>query len=150
MKSFALIWTVLALLLPTTLAADVAADCRVADDARVAAMTSADPGRLAAAFSDDLIYVHSSGHLDTKASLIAAITSGKTAYHAIDFEQREFREVVPGLVLVHGRCYVKLGKAAPYTDLHFSFLASYRLEKGAWRFLAWQSCKLAEPAPAKP
>jgi hypothetical protein len=31
--------------------------------------------------------------------------------------------------------------------LHLSFLAAYRLEKGTWRFIAWQSCKL-DPAPA--
>ena len=44
-----------------------------------------------------------------------------------------------------------LGKAAPYSELHLSFLAAYRLEKGTWRFVAWQSCKLPDPAtPAKP
>jgi Domain of unknown function (DUF4440) len=129
---------------PTLRGEDVMAACRVADDARVAAMTSADPAKLATAFSDDLIYVHSNGKLDTKASLIAAITSGASPYHAIEFERREFREVVPGLMLEHGRCYLKLGKAPPYTDVHLSFLASYRLEKGAWRFIAWQSCKLSD------
>ena len=131
-------------------AADPAAAWRAADDARVAAMISADPTKLAATFSDELLYVHSSGKPDTKASFITAISSGKSAYHAVTYEQREFREVSPGLVLVNGRCRVQLGKTAPFNELYLSFLAAYRLEKGAWRFLAWQSCKL-EPAPtAKP
>ena len=150
MKTLLVLLSALTLGLAVSHAADATAACRAADDARVAAMTSADPAKLAAAFSDDLIYVHSSGKQDTKASLTAAIISGKSPYHSIDFEQREFREVVPGLVLEHGRCLVKLGKAAPYSDLRLSFLASYRLEKGAWRFIAWQSCKLPDPAPAKP
>ena len=132
---------------PLRAATDPAAAWRAADDARVAAMISADPAKLAATFSDDLVYVHSSGKLDTKASFVTAIASGKSAYHAINYEQREFREVSPGLVLVHGRCRVQLGKAAPFNELYLSFLSAYRLEKGVWRFVAWQSCKL-EPAPA--
>lgn len=131
-------------------AADPAAAWRAADDARVAAMVSGEPARLAAVFSDELLYVHSSGKADTKASFTEALTSGKSKYNAITYEQREFREVAPGLVLMNGRCRVKLGKAAPFTELHLSFLAAYRLEKGQWRFLAWQSCKMPEPAAAKP
>jgi len=94
--------------------------------------------------------VHSSGSADTKASLTAALTSGRTRYNTIAYEKRDFREVVPGLVLMTGRARFTLGKAAPFTELYLSFLAAYRLEKGVWRLLAWQSCKLPEPAaPAK-
>jgi hypothetical protein len=35
------------------------------------------------------------------------------------------------------------------SDSIFSFLAVWREEKGQWRFLAWQSCKLPPPAPAE-
>lgn len=152
MKSLLLTCLVLASsLLPLRAASDHSAAWRAADDARVSAMVSADPAKLAAAFSDDLLYVHSSGKADTKASLSEALTSGKSKYNAISYEQRDFREVAPGLVLMNGRCLVKLGQSAPFTELHLSFLAAYRLEKGSWRFLAWQSCKLPEtPAPAKP
>src|SRR5690242_2901029 len=112
---------------------------KAADDARVAAFTSADKAKLEATISDDLRYVHSSGKLDTKASMIEALTTGKSAYHAMTYENRDFREVAPGLVLVNGRVKVQLGKTEPFTELYLSFLAAYRLEKGAWKFLAWQS-----------
>lgn len=134
-------------LVPARAAGDPAAAWRAADDARVAAMISADPAKLAAAFSDELLYVHSSGRPDTKASFVESLTTGKSKYNSVTYEQREFREVAPGLVLMNGRCRVKLGKAAPFTELHLSFLAAYRLEKGAWKFLAWQSCKMPEPTP---
>src|SRR5688572_18249210 len=49
-----------------------------ADDERVAATLAADRPRLTAIFSDDLRYTHSTGGVDTKASLIDAITAGKT------------------------------------------------------------------------
>lgn len=140
--------SILALGLTSVRAATDPAVFRAMDDARVAAMISADRAKLAAAFSDDLVYVHSSGKVDTKASFMESLTSGKSKYNSITYEARNFREVVPGLVLVDGRCRVQLGAAAPYTQLHLSFLAAYRLEKGQWRFIAWQSCRMPEAAPA--
>ncbi|WP_414661071.1 nuclear transport factor 2 family protein [Horticoccus sp. 23ND18S-11] len=144
----------LALLLAFTSlrAASDPAAWKAADDARVQAMISADAKQIATVFSDDLLYVHSNGKPDTKATFTEALVSGKSKYNKVTYDQREFREVAPGLVLMNGRCRVLLGKAAPFTELNLSFLAAYRLEKGTWRFLAWQSCKLPEPAAgaAKP
>ena len=149
MKALALACLTLAFsLVPARAASDPASAWRAADDARVAAMISADPAKLATAFSDELLYVHSSGKPDTKASFMESLTSGRSKYNSVTYEQRDFREVAPGLVLMNGRCRVKLGKAAPFTELHLSFLAAYRLEKGVWKFLAWQSCKMPEPTPA--
>ncbi len=148
MKTFLLALTLALGFVRLSAATDPAA-WRAADDARVAAMISADPAKLAAAFSDELLYVHSNGKPDTKASFTEALTSGKSKYNAVTYEQRDFREVAPGLVLMNGRCRVLLGRAAPFTELNISFLAAYRVEKGAWRFLAWQSAKLPDPvAPA--
>ncbi|MDP3070793.1 MAG: nuclear transport factor 2 family protein [Opitutaceae bacterium] len=129
-------------------AADPAAAWRAADDARIAVMISADPAKLAVVFSDDLLYVHSNGKVDTKATFLPAIAEGRSVYRKVTYEQRDFREVAPGLVHMTGRCRVQLGKTAPYNELYLSVLAAYRLEKGVWRFLAWQSAKLVEPAPA--
>ena len=140
----------LLLLLPCAArAADPAAAWRAADDARVAAMMSADAKQLAATFSDDLLYVHSNGKPDTKAALTAAILERRTVYNSITYEQRQFREIVPGLVHMTGRCRVQLGKAAPYNELYLSVLAAYRLEQGTWRFIAWQSAKLDPASAAK-
>lgn len=136
-------------LAPLRAANDPAAAWRAADDTRVQAMISGDAAKIAAAFSDELLYVHSNGKADTKASFTEALVSGKSKYNAITYEQRDFREVAPGLVLMNGRCRVKLGKTAPFNELHLSFLAAYRLEKGVWRFLAWQSCKMPEAEAAK-
>lgn len=148
MKSLLLAALAFTLALAPLRAAGDPAAWRAADDARVQAMISANPARLAAAFSDELLYVHSNGKADTKASFTEALTSGKSKYNAVTYEQREFREVAPGLVLMHGRCRVQLGQSAPFNELALSFLAAYRLEKGAWRFLAWQSCRLPDASSA--
>ncbi len=140
----------LSLLLATTglrAAADLTATWRAADDARIAAMISADPAKLAAVFSDDLLYVHSNGKVDTKATFLPAIAEGRSVYRKVTYENRDFREVAPGLVHMTARCRVQLGKTEPYNELYLSVLAAYRLEKGVWRFLAWQSAKI-DPAPA--
>jgi hypothetical protein len=150
MKNLLLAWLTLTFGFAAVHAAGDPAAWRAADDARVQAMISAEPAKLAAAFSDELLYVHSNGKADTKASFTEALVSGKSKYNAVTYEQRDFREVAPGLVLMNGRCRVLLGKTEPFTELHLSYLAAYRLEKGSWRFLAWQSCRMPEPAaPAK-
>lgn len=123
--------------------ADIAA-VRQADDSRMAAMQAGgDQGaKFQALFSDALQYRHSSGHIDTKASYIAALTSGRTQYTSIKLEERKFSVAAPGIVLITGREMMnEVSEGAP-RSLHLNFLGVWRNESGAWRFLAWQSCKL--------
>jgi hypothetical protein len=117
--------THLTLLLLAPLAALHAADdlrlaVQSADDARIAAMSSPTRDQLAAIFSDDLRFAHSTGAVDTKTSFIDTLTSGKTNAATAEGEMENA----------------------------LSFLAVWRKEKGQWRFLAWQSCKL--PPASKP
>ena len=121
---------------------------RAADDERVAATVAGDRTRLGAIFSDDLRYAHSSGAVDSKASYIDALASGRTKYVLWDYEERSFSFPVPGIALMTGRTRIKVAKAEGTTEMLLSFLGVWREEKGQWRFLAWQSGKLPEPAAA--
>ena len=116
-----------------------------ADDARVAATKTADREKLAEIYSDDLRYAHSSGTVDTKQSYIESLTSGRTKYLTIEYEERTFTFPAPGIALMTGRAHVKVANATGEVDMVLSFLSVWREENGKWRFLAWQSCKL--PAP---
>ena len=121
-------------------AADTTA-VRTADDARVAAMMNPDRATLEAIFSEDLRYSHSNGKVDTKASFVEALTSGKSVYAAIRYHERDFTLASPDIALMTGRADFHLGSAdAPAMLL--GFLAVWRLEDGVWRFLAWQSFKV--------
>ena len=113
-----------------------------ADDARVAATIAADRGRLGSIFSDDLVYTHSSGHVDNKASYLESITSGRLRYLSIEYERRTFTSAAPGIALMAGRCHIKSSEKGKPADNYLAFLAVWRIEDGAWRFLAWQSCHL--------
>jgi ketosteroid isomerase-like protein len=115
---------------------------RQADDERVAATIAADRARLGAIFSDDLEYRHSSGVVNDKAAYIDVIATGRTKYFSIAYEERKFKPVAPGIVLMTGRCHIKSANDGKTLDHYLGFLAVWRLEAGAWRFLAWQSVGL--------
>lgn len=141
--------TALAFLAPLQ-AADDARDTKLAaaDDARVTAMKSVDQPKLAAIFSDDLRYAHSNGIVDNKSSLTETLVAGKTRYVGYDYEERKFTFPAPGIALMTGRTHIVAESGAGKMDSVLGFLAVWREEKGEWRFLAWQSCKLPAPATA--
>ena len=118
-----------------------------ADDERVAATIAGDRARLTAIFSDDLRYAHSNGGVDSKAAYTEVLATGGTKYHLIDSQERNFTFPAPGIALMTGRAHVKATSANGEMDAILGFLAVWREEKGQWRFLAWQSCKLPPPVP---
>ena len=141
-------WFVLFALLVVPLLGQTDNDTAIAavrkqDDARVAAMMSADRAALEAIFSDGLNYAHSSGTVVDKPTYIAALTNGQRKYTSITFDERKFRVAAPDIVLVTGRCRMKSVMGGQPTDLHINFLGVWRLENGIWRFFSWQACHLA-------
>jgi hypothetical protein len=115
---------------------------RAADDERVLATVAADRDRLSAVLADDLRYAHSTGTVDSKTSLIDSITSGRTKYNSIKYEDRTFEFPVPGVALMSGRALVKVSTPDGDIESILSFLAVWQQIDGKWRFRAWQSCKI--------
>ncbi len=119
-----------------------------ADDERLAATKAGDQARLEAILSNDLHYAHSSGKVDSKASLIKALTARTSVYESFHYQERKFTLIGAGLATMTGRVLVKVGPAGKPNELDLSILAIWREENGQWRFLAWQSCKMPVPAAA--
>jgi len=115
---------------------------QAADDARIVAMRSADRDKLNAIFSDDLRYAHSSGVVDTKASFIKVLGSGKTKYLGYEHKDRTITLPAPGIAIIAGQARIQAESDSGKMDNVLSYLAVWREENGQWRFLAWQSCKL--------
>ena len=113
-----------------------------ADDARVAAMLAPTREKLEAVLSPDLRYAHSNGQVDSKDALIASLTDGSATYSKYAYQDRTFTFPAPGLALMTGRFDVKAVVKGNAAESTISFLAVWRLEKGEWKFLAWQSCKI--------
>ena len=122
------------------------ATLRAADDERVAAIIASDKARLEAIFSDDLRYAHSTGGVDTKASYVTSLTAGKLKYITIEYQERNFTFPAPGVALMTGRAHIVTTSEKGPNDGVLGFLAVWKEEKGKWRFLAWQSCKIPPPA----
>lgn len=115
---------------------------RAADEARIAAMRNPDRATLEAVFSDELRYIHSNGVIDTKASFVDLLVSGKSKYLAYDHVERDVTFPAPGIALMNGKAKLRVASENGELDLNLSYLAVWREENGKWRFLAWQSCRL--------
>lgn len=121
-----------------------------ADDARVSATIQANREQLETILAPELRYGHASGAVDTKATLIDALTAGRLKYVSFKYEERNFSFPSPEIALMTGRVKVEVATTAGSTpnSLTLGFLAVWKHEGTAWHFLAWQSCKL--PAPQAP
>ena len=138
------------LLLSVSLFAEPAPkELAAADDARVAATLAVDKAAMEKIFTDDLHYAHSSGVVDTKASFIETLVSGKNKYLKLDYIKRDFSLTSPDVALMTGQVRVKTESPTKGTnEFTLIFLGVWKLDNGAWKFRAWQSARLAEPAPA--
>ena len=120
-----------------------------ADDARVAAMLKPNKAALDGVLSDDLRYAHSNGKVDTKASLTASLLGGDAKYVSYKYNERTFKFPAPDVAVMAGRLEVQAIVDGVSMTTGISYLAVWRLEKGQWKFFAWQSCKIPPATPAK-
>jgi hypothetical protein len=114
-----------------------------ADDSRIAAMLNPTEPALRSLFSEDLRYGHSNGVIETKASFIESLTQGKLRYLAYENEERSFTFPAPQIALMTGRTRVKVRSGAAENEITLLYLGVWRQEAGQWRFLAWQSSRVA-------
>jgi ketosteroid isomerase-like protein len=118
-------------------------DILALEDTRYAAMTANDLVALEALLHDDLIYTHSSAAVDTKASWLESLRSGKTRYRKAtrtDQKVRFFGDVA----LVTGRATLEVEVNGQPRALNVRFLNAWTMTPQGWRFAAWQST----PIPA--
>ncbi len=116
-------------------------DLLALEDRRYAAMIAIDEPALAACFGDDLIYVHSSGAVDTKASYIAAIKSGKFRYNKCDRFEEKVR-IYGDTALVTGRGVFEAVVEGTARTLRLRYLNVWTKTAAGWKFVGWQSCPL--------
>ncbi|MFZ4733428.1 MAG: family 16 glycoside hydrolase [Pirellulales bacterium] len=122
------------------------ADLAAAADARIAAMVAADPSALAGRLSSDLRYAHSNGVVDSRESFLDLIASGRSKYLAYETLERTFSFPTDGIALEAGKARIRVESASGMIDNVLSYLATWRREDGQWRFLAWQSARMPQPA----
>ena len=113
------------------------------EDKRFAAMMARDFKALDALVHDDLVYTHSHGGGDTKASWLDAMRSGKTHYRRIVAGERTAR-LYGDTALVSGKVDFEVESAGQVRALKLVYLDVWAETPQGWKFVAWQST----PRPA--
>ena len=105
------------------------------------ARASRDCGRSLRGTADDLVYVHSSGAIDSKASYIDALRTGKFRYTKCERFEEKVR-MYGDAALVTGRAqFEALIEGTPKT-LRLRYLNVWTMRADGWKFTGWQSCPL--------
>ena len=118
-----------------------AAEILALEDKRYAAMTTNDLAALEALFHDEMIYTHSSAVVDTKASYLEALRSGKTRYKTAKRFEEKVR-FAGDAALVTGRAEFEVELNGAPKTLRLRFLNVWTKTPAGWKFIAWQSCSL--------
>jgi len=113
-----------------------------AEDSRFAAMVAADPQAMRRWFAEDLVYVHSTGVVEDREQLIAAIVGRKLQYLAIEPSTRRVVFQGADAVFVHGLVHIMARAGDKPLEFRARYLAVYGLQDADWRLRAWQSLRL--------
>lgn len=113
------------------------------DAKRMRATAEKDFAVLNEIIADDLVYVHSSARLDTKASLIGNIQSGSTVYRSLVPSGVKAMDLGDTVVLM-GEARIKVFSGGKEMDFGVRFTDIYAKRNGKWQMVVWQSTKLPE------
>ncbi len=113
------------------------------EDRRIAAMTARDFGALDPLVHEQLLYTHSTGVTDTKASWMESMRSGRVKYRSAACSERKVR-VFGDVALINGKANFQAEVNGQPRTLKLFFLNAWTRTPQGWKFVAWQSC----PQPA--
>jgi ketosteroid isomerase-like protein len=122
---------------------------RKAELARFDANITADAKVLGELLADDLEYTHSNGDLDTKASFIESLTSGKRDYLATTASIESVR-FFGDVAVIRGKAKVTVADDGQSRDLDLRYLDIWSWKNGRWQMTAWQSARMPPAASATP
>ena len=112
-----------------------------AEQARYAAQTSGDIAALERMIGEDLVYIHSSSNLDTKASFIESQRSGAVKYRSmkpLDIKVRTYGAVG----IVSGRLDVDVTVRGQDNALQLLFHSVWARRAAGLQFVSWQATRL--------
>jgi ketosteroid isomerase-like protein len=114
---------------------------------RFDAQIARDLPTLAAIFADDLIYTHSNGHQDGKASYLASIESGQSRYDKVDIESITVRPYNDDhTAIVNALIQIDLGPGPDgqpsFTRIKYVVVYIKDNAKG-WQLVLWHAQKQA-------
>jgi ketosteroid isomerase-like protein len=119
------------------------ADVLAADDRRLEAMRKQDWAALDASLADDLVYVHSTARVESKAEHTGNLRAGRPHDRGIAPRDRQVR-VRGDVGIVNGVSEMHVENAGKEQRFTVRYLAVYTRAGGAWRMMAWQSTRVPD------
>jgi len=117
---------------------------RAIEQRRFQAMTTVDLPALDTLLSEELTYTHSTGKVDTKASLLSALRTGRLVYDSISPADTRIR-MYGGSAVVIGTARVQARADGAVRRFGIRFTEVYVRRAGRWELVVWQSTRLPEP-----
>lgn len=108
------------------------------EDYRIVLTLSGDFDMLADVLSDNLVYGHSTGSLDTKASMLKLLREGTVEYVSIVSELDVASRLASGIVLVSGMLTTQVKVLGQLKELSGRYMAVWRQDGDQWKLEALQ------------
>jgi ketosteroid isomerase-like protein len=109
-------------------------------------VTTNDFALLDKVLANDLMYSHSNGLVDTKASYIDALKSGKAKYITVDYTMLKVVPIDKDTAYVTCQANVTTMQNGKPNPMDLKMLHIFRKNKGQWQLMAHQSARM----PPKP
>ncbi len=115
---------------------------------RIEAMTHRDTTMLSGLLADSLVYIHSSGVIDSKSSLMKDIASGRITYLFI-LPEKVTASIDGNYAWIYGRANVrfKLATMTGNIDQYISFVEVYQHKRYQWQLVLCQNARIESNAP---
>ncbi|MBI4892766.1 MAG: nuclear transport factor 2 family protein [Acidobacteria bacterium] len=139
MKRLLIIFSLLAL---PAFSADPAQAVEEAERGWAKGVTTNDFALLGKVLGDDLSYTHSTGALDTKASYIDNLKTGKARYLKVDHEDLKVRLLSKDTAIAICRAAVVTIQNGKENPARLTFLHVFVNRHGQWQMVAHQSARL--------
>jgi len=120
---------------------DILPEVERADEARYQAMIANDQDALGHLLADDLVYTHSVGMSDTKASFLESLRSGKFRFKSSKREDVGVR-LYGDTALLHGRVTLTVDVGGQEHVARNAFVTAWSKRAGHWQLVHWQSTPL--------
>lgn len=108
------------------------AEILAAEASRLLAMRTGDLATLETLLDKSLNYVHSTGRVDDRCSLLGFLRRGNVKYISLEHELDQMREIAPGVVLSTGSMYIRLVNGDTEKSIH-----SRTTNVWVWRSVGW-------------
>lgn len=112
---------------------------RQAEQRRCKALLDNDMEAMAGLLDDRLHYVHASGAIDDKASLLVPMREGRVRYLAITWDEQATIQLGPDAGIVHGRFSARVRSAGVEHSVTLLHMGVWARDAQGWKLVGYQT-----------